>query len=88
MSRVALVVGASSGVGAATARELARRGWAVVVSARSEDRLVSLTQAIGPDASCKSCDATLPADVAALESFVRERHGVPDVVINCAGLGQ
>ena len=88
MSRVALVVGASSGVGAATARELARRGWAVVVSARSEDRLVSLTQAIGPDASCKSCDATLPADVAALESFVRERHGVPDVAINCAGLGR
>ncbi|MDH4188420.1 MAG: SDR family oxidoreductase [Nitrospira sp.] len=88
MSKVALIVGASSGVGAATAKELSRRGWSVVLSARSEDRLASLAQSIGSNASYKVCDATLPSDVAALEAFVRQRHGIPDVVINCAGLGQ
>lgn len=85
---VALVVGASSGVGAATAQELVRRGWSVVLAARAEERLKSLVEALGPAASYKTCDATVAADLAALESFVRERHGVPDVVVNCAGLGQ
>ena len=88
MSKLALIVGASSGVGAATAKELSRLGWTVVLSARSEDRLVSLAKSIGPNASYKACDATLPSDVAALEAFVRLRHGIPDVVVNCAGLGQ
>jgi len=88
VSRLALIVGASSGVGAATAKELSRRGWTVFLSARSEERLRSLAQSIGPNASYKACDATLPSDVAALESFVGQRHGVPDAVINCAGLGQ
>ncbi|MDH4192054.1 MAG: SDR family oxidoreductase, partial [Betaproteobacteria bacterium] len=88
MSRLALLVGASSGVGAATAKELSRRGWTVVLSARSEERLAFLARLIGPNASYKACDATLPSDVAALEAFVRRRHGVPDAVINCAGLGQ
>ena len=88
MSRLALIMGASSGVGAATAKEISRRGWTVVLSARSEDRLASLAQSIGPNASYKACDATLSSDVAELEAFVRRRHGIPDVVINCAGLGQ
>lgn len=88
MTRLALVVGASSGVGAATARELARRGWTVVLAARSGDRLASLARSIGSSASYLACDATLPSDVEALEAFVRRNHRVPDVVINCAGLGQ
>lgn len=88
MPKLALIVGASSGVGAATAKELARRGWTVVLSARSEERLRVLAGEIGPNASYRPCDAAQPTDIAALEAFVRERHGVPDVVINCAGLGQ
>ncbi len=88
MSRLALVVGASSGVGAATAKELGRQGWTVVLCARSEERLASLVESIGPNASYRVCDATLSSDLAALEAFVRKHHGVPNVVINCAGLGQ
>jgi uncharacterized protein len=88
MSRLALVVGASSGVGAATAKELGRQGWRVVLSARSEDRLAALAAAIGTNASYRACDATRASDIAALEAFVRQHHGVPDAVINCAGLGQ
>ena len=88
MSKLALVVGASSGVGAATARELARRGWTVVLSARTEERLSEIAQSIGPSASFKACNAASSSDIGALEEYVRQRHGVPDVVINCAGLGQ
>jgi short-subunit dehydrogenase len=88
MAKLALVVGASSGVGAATARELGRRGWTVVLSARSEGPLASLAGSIGPNASYLACDASQSAGITALEAFVTQRHGVPDVVINCAGLGQ
>jgi short-subunit dehydrogenase len=88
MSGTALIVGASSGVGAATAKELARRGWTVVLSARSEERLSAVARSIGPAASFKAGDASSPPEIAALEAFVRQRHGAPDVVINCAGLGQ
>jgi len=44
--RVAVVTGASSGIGEATARELARRGWLCVVLARRADRLESLAAEI------------------------------------------
>jgi hypothetical protein len=88
VAKLALIVGASSGVGAATAKELARRGWTVVLAARSEERLRNLAEAIGPSASYRACDAAQANEVTALEAFVRERHGVPDVVVNCAGLGQ
>ena len=88
MAKLALIVGASSGVGAATARELGRRGWTVVLSARSEDPLASLAASIGPNASYVACDASQPSGIEALGAFVAQRHGVPDVVINCAGLGQ
>ncbi|MEO0558927.1 MAG: SDR family NAD(P)-dependent oxidoreductase [Bacteroidota bacterium] len=88
MSKVALIVGASSGVGAATARELSRRGWLVVLVARSEERLATLAKSIGANASAYPCDASSPSEVVGLEAFVRVQHGIPDVVINCAGVGE
>jgi short-subunit dehydrogenase len=88
MPKLALIIGASSGVGAASARELARRGWTVILSARSEERLSAVARSIGPGAFFKACDAASPSDIDALEDYVRQQHGVPDVVINSAGLGQ
>lgn len=58
------------------------------MAARSEDRLAALADSVGAAASYIAGDAAIPSDVAALEAFVRERHGVPEVVINCAGVGE
>jgi len=88
MKKTALIVGASSGVGAAAARELAGRGWEVILSARNESRLQSVSASIGEASSYFACDAAAPDGIDALEAFVRENHSVPDVVINSAGLGQ
>jgi len=88
MQKIALIVGASSGVGAAAARELAGRGWEVILSARDQSRLQSVSASIGEASSYFACDAASPDGIESLEAFVRENHSVPDVVINSAGLGQ
>ncbi len=88
MQKTALITGASSGVGAAAARELAGRGWKVVLSARDQSRLQSVSASIGETSSYFACDAASPDGIRALEVFVRGNHRIPDVVINSAGLGQ
>ncbi|MVA76777.1 SDR family NAD(P)-dependent oxidoreductase [Auraticoccus sp. F435] len=64
----AVVTGASSGIGAATARALAGEGFAVVCAARREERVRALAEEIGGTAL--RCDVTSPADVAALAEAV------------------
>lgn len=88
MNRLALIVGASSGVGAATAREFARRGYRLVLSARGKDKLELLAQDIGGSSDFFACDAASPLGIRSLADFVRQKHGVPDIIVNCAGLGQ
>jgi NADP-dependent 3-hydroxy acid dehydrogenase YdfG len=79
VSRVAVVTGASSGIGAATAARLAREGFEVVVGARRTDRLKEVAGPIG--ARPLSLDVT---DTASVEAFAAE---VPtcDVLVNNAG---
>jgi short-subunit dehydrogenase len=88
MTKLALITGASSGVGAQTARELAKRGYGVVLVARDTTRLSSVAASIGPSATYFSCDAASGLAVAELADKVRAKIGVPDVIVNSAGLGQ
>ncbi|GGN10032.1 SDR family oxidoreductase [Halarchaeum nitratireducens] len=88
----ALVTGASSGIGAATARELASRGANVVLSARREERLETLAAEVtrdhDVDAVAHPTDVTDADAVEALVDAAVERFGGLDVVVNNAGLGR
>jgi NADP-dependent 3-hydroxy acid dehydrogenase YdfG len=79
-TRTAVVTGASSGIGAATARHLAAAGFHVFCAARREDRVSALAEEIGGTAV--RCDVTSPEDVQALAERVGPRL---DVLVNNAG---
>ena len=83
-----LITGASSGVGAATARLLSQKGKRVALVARSADALTALADEIGENATALPCDAADPDQVAAMAETVRTTLGVPDAIINSAGAGQ
>lgn len=80
MTRTAVVTGASSGIGAATARRLAAEGFRVICAARRFDRLHELAAEIGGVAV--QCDVADPDDVSVLAEYVGERL---DLLVNNAG---
>ena len=87
--RTAVVTGASSGIGAAIARELARRGQQVVLVARSADKLQGLADELtaeGVRADVLPADLSDRADRAALLGRIGELGLVPNVLVNNAGL--
>ena len=79
-SRIAVVTGASSGIGAATARALAADGYQVICAARRRDRIEALADEIGGRAV--ACDVTDRESVAGL---AREVGGELHVLVNNAG---
>jgi NAD(P)-dependent dehydrogenase (short-subunit alcohol dehydrogenase family) len=83
---VCIVTGASSGIGAATARLLAASGARVVLAARRAERLASLASEL-PDAMAVPTDVTDPADVTALVRGAVDAYGRIDVLVNDAGQG-
>jgi NAD(P)-dependent dehydrogenase (short-subunit alcohol dehydrogenase family) len=84
---VAVITGASSGIGRATARECSRRGMQVVVAARRPDALNETVQACAGNARAVECDVRDRASVAALAQSVREVEGRCDLLVVNAGIG-
>ena len=88
MTKVLLITGASSGIGAATARAAVQAGWSVGLLARSADRLARLIANLGPERAM-----ALPADVTSVEEQTRalaalvQRFGRLDAAFAYAGLG-
>lgn len=86
---VAVVTGASSGIGEATARQLARDGASVVVAARRRDRLDALVAQIvreGGAAVAIECDVTSGENAAAMVQRAVDEFGRLDTLVNNAGV--
>lgn len=87
--KVFLITGASSGIGAATARAAAKSGYRVVLAARTEQKLESLVAELGGEdrALAVSCDVQKNGDQAALVQKALDRFGRIDVAFANAGRG-
>jgi NADP-dependent 3-hydroxy acid dehydrogenase YdfG len=86
--RVMLITGASTGIGAATARAAADDGYRVVLAARSEDKLRDLVEELGEErALAQRCDVQAWDDQEALVAAALERFGRVDVAFANAGFG-
>lgn len=85
MSRgVALVTGASSGIGDALARVFAEKGFDLVISARREDRLTALADELSVDVMTVACDLSTPEGIEKLIAATAETK--IDVLVNNAGI--
>lgn len=84
MSRVAVVTGASSGIGESLARLLASRGWHCVLLARREERLRPLAESIGGE--FELCDVSDRASVERAAANVLARHPQIKLLVNNAGV--
>ena len=88
MTPIAIVTGASSGIGAATARRLATEGFHVLAAARREERLVHLVEEItsaGGRATVVPCDVTSDRSVAGLAEAAEGLGGPVTLLVNNAG---
>src|SRR5215213_4544281 len=84
--RVAVITGASSGIGAATARALAAAGYRVALLARRADRLQALADELGDSAIAIQADVTDRGSVLAAAQRVQDELGGADVLVNNAGV--
>jgi len=82
-TKIVLVTGATSGIGAAVARRLAAQGHRVLAGARREDRLAELA---GDNIEVRRLDVTDRADVASFVDWAVSTHGRIDVLVNNAGV--
>ncbi|MET3759835.1 SDR family oxidoreductase [Sphingomonas sp. UYEF23] len=85
--KVAVITGASSGIGEATARLLAKEGAQVVLVARRKDRIDALAAEIGESAMAIETDVADLAAVQAMVAAVKTRFGGIDLLFNNAGMG-
>ncbi|MDM4763676.1 SDR family oxidoreductase [Galbitalea sp. SE-J8] len=85
-ARVAVITGASSGIGEATARALAAEGYTVALLARRRDRISELATELGGGSIAVETDVTDRDSVLAAAARVRDELGRVDVLVNNAGV--
>jgi len=88
-NKVILITGASSGIGAGIARELAKTDAVLLLGARREDRLAALAEELrfnGAEVEIKALDVTDRRSVEAFAAFALEKWGRIDVIVNNAGI--
>jgi NAD(P)-dependent dehydrogenase (short-subunit alcohol dehydrogenase family) len=85
-STIALVTGANKGLGLATVRRLAERGWTVLLGSRDAQRGAAAAAALSGDVTPVTLDVTDDGSVAAAAKEVQERYGRLDVLVNNAGI--
>jgi NAD(P)-dependent dehydrogenase (short-subunit alcohol dehydrogenase family) len=83
---VALVTGASRGIGAAIAAELVKQGAQVVAVARDREKLAKLQAALGPACLAVACDLGSPADVSTLRMQIETTFGRLDILVGNAAI--
>ena len=85
--KIALVTGAGSGVGKATALALAKAGWTIALAGRRKDHLDASAEAASPAKSLAvATDVTDPASVASLFRVIDQSFGRLDLLFNNAGM--
>ncbi|NHQ92650.1 SDR family oxidoreductase [Janthinobacterium lividum] len=88
-NKIVIITGASSGIGAASARALVEKGAKVVLAARDQeglDAIVAELSAAGGQALGIVCDVTSPAEMKSLAQAAHEHFGAVDILVNNAGL--
>lgn len=84
--RVAVITGASSGIGEATARALAADGYRVALLARRVDRIQSVAEEVGNGAIAIEADVTVRDSIVAAAERVQRELGGADILVNNAGV--
>ena len=84
---VVIITGASSGIGAALARQFAAEGAKLALAARSLDKLQLLADSLDTDALPVRTDMTDPAQIREMVRLTAERFGRIDILVNNAGVG-
>ena len=90
MSKLILITGASSGIGAEMARQFAQQGHTLLLLARNTKNLERISTEIktsGGQAFLYPCDVGEYEQVQTISNMVKQHHGTPDVIINNAGSG-
>jgi NADP-dependent 3-hydroxy acid dehydrogenase YdfG len=85
-SRVAVITGASSGIGEATARSLAAAGHRIALLARRRDRVEALAEELGEGAIAIEADVTDRDSIASAAERVKSELGGTDILVNNAGV--
>ncbi len=83
---LAVVTGANRGIGLELVRELAGRGWTVVLGARDATKGEAAARGLAGDVVVRALDVASDTSVAALAAWLRAEHGRLDVLINNAGI--
>lgn len=86
-NKVAVITGAASGLGRATAKALVAKGAKVMILDRDEVRAAEAVQELGAQAAWIKTDVTQEASVVAAIAATREKFGAVHICINCAGVG-